>query len=120
MFYAIYMATRPRGFALVLVPVYFIKHSVSCYIYYIHYCLVLIFHALDILAAFIVDDSLQVLPLSMLLVSVREWTPSYLTTCNVLEMKTDSLIVLPTMSDSTTAYTRRMPVLGVCQSHVSD
>ncbi len=29
------MATRPRGFALVLVPVYFIKHSVSCYIYYI-------------------------------------------------------------------------------------
>ncbi len=35
MFYAIYMATRPRGFALVLVPVYFIKHSVSCYIYYI-------------------------------------------------------------------------------------
>ncbi len=28
-------ATRPRGFALVLVPVYFIKHSVSCYIYYI-------------------------------------------------------------------------------------
>ncbi len=34
MFYAIYMATRPRGFALVLVPVYFIKHSVSCYIYY--------------------------------------------------------------------------------------
>ncbi len=36
MFYAIYMATRPRGFALVLVPVYFIKHSVSCYIYYVH------------------------------------------------------------------------------------
>ncbi len=35
MFYAIYMATRPRGFALVLVPVYFVKHSVSCYIYYI-------------------------------------------------------------------------------------
>ncbi len=34
--YAIYMATRPRGFALVLVPVYYlIKHSVSCYIYYI-------------------------------------------------------------------------------------
>ncbi len=33
MFYAIYMATCPRGFALVLV--YFIKHSVSCYIYYI-------------------------------------------------------------------------------------
>ncbi len=32
--FAIYMATRPRGFALVLVPVYFIKHSVSCYIYY--------------------------------------------------------------------------------------
>ncbi len=32
---AIYMATRPRGFALVLVPVY-IKHSVSCYIYYIY------------------------------------------------------------------------------------
>ncbi len=30
----IYMATRPRGFTLVLVPVYFIKHSVSCYIYY--------------------------------------------------------------------------------------
>ncbi len=30
------MATRPQGFALVLVPVYFIKHSVSCYIYYIH------------------------------------------------------------------------------------
>ncbi len=29
------MATRPRGFALVLVPVYFIRHSVSCYIYYI-------------------------------------------------------------------------------------
>ncbi len=26
----------PRGFALVLVPIYFIKHSVSCYIYYIH------------------------------------------------------------------------------------
>ncbi len=36
MFYAIYMATRPRGFALVLVPVYFIKHSASCYIYYIY------------------------------------------------------------------------------------
>ncbi len=35
MFYAIYMATRPRGFALVLVPVYFIKHSVSC-IYLLH------------------------------------------------------------------------------------
>ncbi len=34
-FYAIYMATRPRGFALVLVPVYFTKHSVSCYIYYV-------------------------------------------------------------------------------------
>ncbi len=31
-FYAMYMATRPQGFALVLVPVYFIKHSVSCYI----------------------------------------------------------------------------------------
>ncbi len=35
MFYAIYMATRPQGFVLVLVPVYFIKHSVSCYIYYV-------------------------------------------------------------------------------------
>ncbi len=35
MFYAIYMSTSPRGLALVLVPVYFIKHSVSCYIYYI-------------------------------------------------------------------------------------
>ncbi len=32
-----YMATCPRGFALVLVPVYF-THSVSCYIYYIQYC----------------------------------------------------------------------------------
>ncbi len=31
------MATHPRGFALVLVPVYFIKHSVLCYIYYIQY-----------------------------------------------------------------------------------
>ncbi len=30
-FYPIY-----RQLALVLVPVYFIKHSVSCYIYYIH------------------------------------------------------------------------------------
>ncbi len=38
LFYAIYMATRPRGFALVLVPVYFIKHSVSCYIYYMYVC----------------------------------------------------------------------------------
>ncbi len=37
-FYAIYMATRPWGFALVLVPVYFIKHSVSCYIYYMYVC----------------------------------------------------------------------------------
>ena len=26
---------RPRGFALVLVPVYLIKHSISCYIYYV-------------------------------------------------------------------------------------
>ncbi len=34
--YTMYMATHPRGFALVLVPVYFIKHSVSCYIYYVH------------------------------------------------------------------------------------
>ncbi len=33
----IYMATRPRGFALVLVPVYFIKHSVSCYNYVYNY-----------------------------------------------------------------------------------
>ena len=35
MFYAIYMATCHRGFALVLVLVYFIKHSVSSYIYYV-------------------------------------------------------------------------------------
>ena len=27
------MATHPRGFALVLVLVYFIKHSFSCYMY---------------------------------------------------------------------------------------
>ncbi len=32
----LYMATRPRAFAIVLV--YFIKHSVSCYIYYIQRC----------------------------------------------------------------------------------
>ncbi len=37
MFYAIYMV---RGFALVLVPVYFIKHSVSCYIYYISHTII--------------------------------------------------------------------------------
>ncbi len=49
MFYAIYKATRPQGFALVLVlvlvPVYFIKHSVPCYIYYIYiYIAVMAFH----------------------------------------------------------------------------
>ncbi len=69
---------------------------------------------------FIVCESLQVLPLSGLLVSVREWAPSYSTMCNVLEMKRDSLIVLPTNSGSTTAVTLRMPVSGVCRSHVSD
>ncbi len=48
MFYAIYMATRPRSFALMLVPVYFIKHSVSCYMYcmYIYYVHVHVSHEL--------------------------------------------------------------------------
>ena len=79
-----------------------------------------IFHVLDILTAFIGGESLQVLPLSRLLVSVKEWTLSYLTMCSVLETKIDSLIVLPTKLGSTTAHTLRMPVSGVCQFHVSD
>ncbi len=34
---AIYMATRPRGFALVLVPVYFIKHkTLGLMLYLLH------------------------------------------------------------------------------------